>query len=788
VVKGLPLKRRRDIARQRGQFLAVLVTIILGVMMFASTYDAYRNLTASYNGTYERLAFADVTVTGGDDALAAALTAIDGVATVEDRRQADVPLQVGDNVLLGRVVSLPRDVNKLDVVAGTRPSGGSAGLAETHMASHFKLVPGDTVAVLSTSGWRDVEVTGEAVSAEYLWPARSSQEFFEAPGSFGVVFVTDEVLDAVDPTQVLTQHLVRFEPGAEAATLDDRVRATALDHGASGVVTRADQPSNKALNLDVTGFEQMAVFFPAMFLLVSGLAALTLLTRLVHSQRSVIGTLRANGFSRRTVVSHYLTYGLWLGTVGALVGLALGIPAGWAMTAAYTTELGIPDTIRELRWITPVGGLMFGIAAGTLSAWVPARAAVRLEPAEALRGEAPDMRARRSLLERLVPPVSRLPVQARMVIRGIGRSPRRSLSVVVAIVVSMVLVYTTWGMVDTITILLERNFNVINRQDADVVTSVPVDDATVAAVAGVPGVAAAEPVVRLDASLSGTEGTYSTSLFAYDSGTVVHGFTTPDGSGPTSGVVVGEAVLEKTGTAVGDPLSISLPALGVTFNAIVEATVREPMGSPVYITREKLQEVLAASSASGWQNALARPGNVTISLVLEDGAPRAAVLDQVRDLPGVVSVIDSQALWKMIEQYLGLFYLLVGVMLAFGGVLAVALIFNVVSVNLAERTGEIASMRANGISYRRIAAYVLAENMILTAIGVVPGALLARAAATWLMSTYTTDMLSFQLETRSFTMPLVVASMFLVTAVSLWPGMRAVRRLDIATEVRERSQ
>jgi len=36
MVKGLPLKRRRDIARQRGQFAAVLVTIVLGVMMFAA--------------------------------------------------------------------------------------------------------------------------------------------------------------------------------------------------------------------------------------------------------------------------------------------------------------------------------------------------------------------------------------------------------------------------------------------------------------------------------------------------------------------------------------------------------------------------------------------------------------------------------------------------------------------------------------------------------------------------------------------------------------------------------
>ena len=788
MVKGLPLKRRRDIARQRGQFLAVLVTIVLGVMMFAATYDAYRNLEASYNGTYDRLAFADMTVTGGASSLADALAAIDGVASVEGRRQADVPLRVGDAVFLGRIVSLTKDVNQLDVVAGEHPDGSEAGLAETHLAMHFGLEPGDDVAVLTASGWRDVAVTGEAVSAEYLWPARSSQEFFEAPGSFGVLFVTDDVLDAVDQTQILPQLLVRYQPGVDTAALDAAVRSSALGHGAAGVVTRADQPSNKALNLDVTGFEQMAVFFPAMFLLVSGLAAYTLLTRVVHSQRSVIGTLRANGFSRRTVLWHYLSYGLWLGTLGAVLGIALGIPAGWAMTVAYTAELGIPDTIRELRWITPLGGLAFGIAAGVLSAWVPARTAVRLVPAEALRGDAPATPARRGLLERVLPPSSRLPVQWRMVVRGIGRSPRRSSSVVVAIVLAMTLVYTTWAMVDTVTILLDRHFSVINRHDADVVTSVPVDDAAVAAVAGVPGVRTAEPVVVLECSLQGPDDTYSTTLFSYESGTAVHGFVTASGRGPASGVVVGEAVLEETGAEVGDTLRVSLPTLDVTFDATVEDTVREPMGSPVYVARETLEDVLAADGGPGWRDAITQPGVSVIALLLDDGADRDAVLDEVRALPEVASVTDVRAAWTMIEQYMGLFYLIVGMMLAFGGVLAVALIYNVVSVNLAERTGELATMRANGVSHRRIAAYVLAENMILTAFGVVPGALVAHTAASWLMSTYSTDMLSFDLETRPATMVLTIAAMFLVTAVSLWPGMRAVRRLDIATDVRERSQ
>ena len=55
--------------RQRWQFIAVGVTVVIGVMMYAATYDSYLNLTSSYEQTYDRLSFADMTIAGGYEAL-----------------------------------------------------------------------------------------------------------------------------------------------------------------------------------------------------------------------------------------------------------------------------------------------------------------------------------------------------------------------------------------------------------------------------------------------------------------------------------------------------------------------------------------------------------------------------------------------------------------------------------------------------------------------------------------------------------------------------------------------
>ena len=50
------------------QFAGVAITVVLGVALFAASYDAYLNLEVSYGQTYDRLAFADVVVTGGEAA------------------------------------------------------------------------------------------------------------------------------------------------------------------------------------------------------------------------------------------------------------------------------------------------------------------------------------------------------------------------------------------------------------------------------------------------------------------------------------------------------------------------------------------------------------------------------------------------------------------------------------------------------------------------------------------------------------------------------------------------
>jgi len=424
VVKPLSAKLWRDIRRQKAQFAAVALTVFLGVTIFAASYDSYQNLTASYGATFTEFRFANLTMQGGDvEAFAAEASATDGVESVEARTVADLPIQVGDTKFLGRVVGIPDGaaVNQVASVADPdfhMPSGTGVQVEE-HMAEHFGLRPGDTVLVAGSP----MLVVDVVASPEYIWPARSRQEPFSSPDNFGVVFASEATarsLAGAGPNETI----VYFRDGDPDEALADDLTERARGLDATSVFSRDKQPSNDALQEDLKGFEEMALFFPILFLGAAAMAAYVMISRMVWAQRPQIGVLLANGVRRRRVLRHYLGYGLVPGLIGAIPGVIAGVLLARLITRLYTGMLAIPVTLVEFYPTTLVTGVAFGLLAAALAALAPALFASRVQPAEAMRGSTPPGGGHPSLLERLIPPLGRIPIRWRMALRGVAPSTR----------------------------------------------------------------------------------------------------------------------------------------------------------------------------------------------------------------------------------------------------------------------------------------------------------------------------------------------------------------------------
>ncbi len=793
-------KLRRDMVAMRWQVVAVVVTVTLGVLLFAASFDAFRNLTASYQQTYHDLAFADLTISGGDQrAISAGVSTTPGVASQERRRQADVPVRVprddGEHSMVGRLVGMPADrqpdVDRVHVLTGDylHPDDPRGILLEKHMADHFGLSPGDRLTALLAEGPKELTVRGTVASAEYLWPAEDRQSIFSLPDEFGVMFTSEALVAKTSPAAQVPQLVVRYQEGADVDELDAVLSDVARRNGAADIVTRADQASNAALSEDLAAFGELSFMFPALFLSGAGFATFIILNRLVSSQRGQIGVLLASGLRRREVLRHYLAYGLVLGLAGAGLGLLVGVPVGALITSSYTRLLSIPDTVVQLYWTTPVVGLLFGVLMGVLSAWAPARAAVALPPAQAMRGELGEqVEGGPSLFERLVPASSGLPVRYRIGLRGVGRHKTRSAATVGGVSLAVILVLVSWGMIDTVDRLVAKQFDVVALEDVRVVLSVPMGDEAVAAVAAVPGVAGAEPVLELPVTIVTAEDQYTTDLQGFAAGTAVHGFVGLDGDElalPEEGLLVGQASRDELGLTEGVPVTLRLPSLDVSVDTVVSGFVDEPLGTYAYAERGWLRAALERAAVP--PQALASPAVSSAFVQLVPDADPEQVLAALEREPQVAAAVSATALRDLFEEYFRFFYAFVGVMLLLGGVLAFALIFNMITATLAERSVELATMRASGLSVAEVNRMMTMENLLLTLIGIPIGLLLGYFAAVAFMASFSSDLFSFDLDMNPLTMVWTALAVVLVALLSQVPGLRAIRRLDIATVVRQRT-
>ncbi|MGC1210979.1 MAG: FtsX-like permease family protein [Micromonospora sp.] len=777
----LIIKTRRDLRRRLAQFTAVAVTVLLGVLLYVASQDAYRNLRASYDQTYARLHFADLTATG--PTADRSVMDVPGVAAVTTRTSIEVPLAIGADKLQGRIVGLPPDrqpaVDRVDVTAGRYldPADPDGVLVERHAAATFGLSSGDRLRTFDGTRWRTLTVRGVAASPEYLWPARSRQDVLSDPHSFAVLFAAEPTARALAgsaaPHQTLVELAVDADPEASA-----RIAGLLRGAGAVDVQTRADQPSHATLQEDLNGFSELAVAFPVLFLSAAGVAAYVLITRLVLTDRRMIGMLLAAGARRGRLVQHYLGHGMLSATAGATAGVALGVLATSAVTRAYTSALDVPDTVVRHHPSTLLLGLLLGPLVGAVAGLAPATAAVRTAPAEAMRGDTATT-AHPGRWGRIIARARWLPVQVRMALRDVTRSRRRFLATMFGTVLALVLVLASVALVTSMRSMLDLQFDRIQRQDATVVAAPDAEDLT-ATLAGVPEVTAVEPAVVIPVIAGHAGLSYPTSLTGLPPDTTMHRFRTVDGGWrqlPADGLLAGAALADQLHVRVGQPLTVTGPD-GASRQVRLAGLLAEPLGTALYGTVGTVRTL----TGSGTNSYLLR---FTPALPDPD---RDRVRATISGLDGVVAYTDEQALRGQVDRYLGLFWVFIGVMLLLGAVLAFTVIYVTMTVNVAERITELASLRAAGVRTSRLAGLLATENLAATLTGV-PVGLAAGALAGWFfLRSFSSDLFSLEL-TLGWAGPVGAATAVLAAAaLSQLPAARAVRRLDVARVVRERAQ
>jgi putative ABC transport system permease protein len=541
------------------------------------------------------------------------------------------------------------------------------------------------------------------------------------------------------------------------------------------VVPAEEQPSNAALSLDFQEMGNMAKVFPFLFLVVGALVTYILLTRIVLSQRSQIGLMRAVGYSLSDVLLHYLSFALIIGILGAVVGTLVGYLLSRVVTDIYASTVGLPFTRIETQWLTIVEGLFLGIISCVIAGILPAYAASRLSPAEAMRTPAPAA-GRKLLLEQLFPFLARLSHLWKIPLRNIFRNRRRSLYTLIGIAFGISLILVSSSYIESINSFMNLQFNRIQKYDAQVTFSQLQPIALASEVQEGGDFKKVEPVLQVPVRLEHEGKAYTTMAIGLSRDSELYGLYSTGGdrvSVSNEGILLSSALRKTLDVDVGDVISLQTPS---TLRDIkVVGFVKQPLGAFTYLTLEQAQELIG--------------GQPVISGLMLGAEPQ--YLDSLRQrashIADTASVELTAETKAKVGERMGFNRNMIWIMFGFGVALSFAIVFTTVTVSILERRREIASMRAQGESKGGIAAMVTIENVLLGLVGIILGIPLGYGLSMYLFSLLQTDMVTYSLVISPGTYLFAVGTVILVTLISQVPSIRHLNRLDLSRVIKEQA-
>ena len=530
------------------------------------------------------------------------------------------------------------------------------------------------------------------------------------------------------------------------------------------VTDREDLPEYTDYGDNADRLRNIGQVFPVIFFLVAALISLTTMTRMVEEQRTQIGTLKALGYKKSAIAAKYICYAFFATLLGSVLGMLIGekiIPYiiitaygimyhNVANTISIDYQPGFALIASAASVVCTVGATLF--ASGK---------ELQETPASLMRPPAPK-EGKRVLLERLTFIWKHLSFSWKSTIRNLFRYKKRLIMTVFGIAGSMGLMLVGFGIQDSISDIAAIQYRELQHYDGMVIED---SDATEEEHEELfEYMKENEQIAHCNrvqmTKISAPKGSSSVSIylfvpeslseFARDV-TLKNRITGETYELTDEGAAISEKTASLLGLKVGD--MIPLKKGDKEYKVRVAVITENYMSHYLYMTPRVYEQTFGE-----------KPEYENIVFTMQEDCKDDLEMAGSRILanPGALSISYTSSLASQVDRMLSTLDAVILVLIVSAGMLAFVVLYNLNNINITERQRELATLKVLGFYDGEVSQYVLRENVILTVLGIMFGAVFGILIHRYVITTVEVDAVMFgrNIKPLSFLYSGILTSIF----------------------------
>ncbi len=783
----LLLMTLRDIRNNKGQYIAVIIVVVLGITIYNAISMSFQNLNSAIEGYYEEYRLPDLFIrfNNAPEDVVNIVKKTDGVSSAQGRLVLDVPMEIPDyeNRIRARVVSVPLcnddALNRLHLEEGQYISWDyrDRALLEKLFMEFHGLNIGDSIYPIIDGKKMELRILGKAISPEYIYAVPSAQEMMPDNERFTILYMEHDFLQQISGYGgMVNEVVIKLKDGSQAGEIKKELERRLKGYGLLSINTREDEVSYAMMETELNALQAIGFAYPAIFLIIASIVIYMLLIRLVDNQRKQIGILMALGFTKAALLFHYIGYALFVGFAGTILGSLIGAQMAKGLARFYLKFFNVPMYGVKIYPGVAVIGFLMGITFCATAGYNGAKRVLNIAPAEAMRPITP-VKGDKWWGERVLPLLAGLGIPWRLTFRNMWRNKKRTLFALTAIAMVVGLMISILTMLDSMDHLFDKAFGEALSYDYKINFTGYVHRDVIKELGEFEEIIYAEPIIEYPVRFNKGWKEEDAMVTGLNRNSSVYKLFDTKGNRtdvPREGILLTEGLAESLGVKVGDVLTIEgLGQPGTKKQINVKGTVEQFLGDSGFMELGAL-------------NALLGEGATVKGALVKLRHNSEGFLRVIEGMPKVQSVKGPDDMVKQYNEYIGLIHAYIGVIVTLGCIMGFAIIYNITTINIMERKRELASLRTIGFTARQVAELIFNENIAVSTMGLIVGMPLGMFMGMQILKLVPKDLMTLPLVMFPKTYILAAATVVLFVALAQLANRRRIFRMDLVGVMKSR--